>query len=90
MSNAARDALNEGFKDLDTILKRISVETGLAPAQIVERWDATKTRLVNSWNIYQNFFEERREEELARLPPEKQPPGASPTYTAVRLIANVA
>ncbi len=73
LSNNSRKALNDGFDELDTVLKRISNATGLPPIQIVERWDATKTRVVNSWNIYQGYFEERREQELSRLPPEERP-----------------
>lgn len=70
MTNVGRKALQEGFEELDACIHRISAKTGLNSAQIVDRWDATKTRVANSWNIYQSFFEERREQELARLDPE--------------------
>lgn len=73
LSDNARQALNRGFEELDAVLKRISSTTGLTPVQIVERWDATETRVVNSWNIYQGYFEEQREGELSRLPPEERP-----------------
>ena len=73
MTNAARDALQDGFAELDACVQRISARTGLNVAQIVERWDATKTRVSNSWNIYQSYFEERRERELARLDPQVHP-----------------
>lgn len=70
MTNIARKVLQDGFEELDACIQRIGAKTGLNSAQIVERWDATKTRVVNSWNIYQSFFEERRDQELARLDPE--------------------
>ena len=73
MTSAARQALQDGFDELDACIRRISAKTGLNAAQIVERWDATKTRVSNSWNIYQGFFEERRNEELARLDPKVHP-----------------
>ena len=73
LSNTARKALQEGFAELDACIQCISAKTGLNPAQIVERWDATKTRVANSWNIYQGFFEEWRDQELARLDPEVHP-----------------
>jgi hypothetical protein len=74
MTNAAREALRKGFGDLNACINRISAETGLKPAQIVERWDVAKTRVVSTWNIYQTFFEERREQELARLDADARPP----------------
>ncbi|KJA14941.1 hypothetical protein HYPSUDRAFT_208298 [Hypholoma sublateritium FD-334 SS-4] len=84
MTNTARQALQEGFGELDACIKRISAKTGLNPAQIVERWDATETRVSNSWNLYQGFFEDKREEELARLDPEVHPhPGAIPKKAAI-------
>lgn len=73
MTNVCRKALQEGFEELDACIQRVSARTGLNPAQIVDRWDATKTRVANSWNIYQGFFEEQRDEELARLDPEVHP-----------------
>lgn len=73
LSDNGRQALSDGFAELDAALKRISNRTGLAPVQIVKRWDATKTRVTNSWNIYQGYFEERREEEISRLRPEERP-----------------
>ena len=91
MSNAARKALQEGFAELDVCIQRVSAKTGLNPAQIVERWDATKTRVANSWNIYQGFFEEQRDQELARLDPKDHPPTLrehlvlSPRYLALIL-----
>ncbi len=73
LSKTCRKALQDGFAELDACIQRISAKTGLNPAQIVERWDATKTRVANSWNIYQGFFEEWRDRELARLDPKIHP-----------------
>ncbi|KJA25424.1 hypothetical protein HYPSUDRAFT_199591 [Hypholoma sublateritium FD-334 SS-4] len=84
MTNTARQALQEGFAELDGCIRRISAKTGLNPAQIVERWDVTKTRVTNSWNLYQGFFEEKRDQELARLDPEVHPhSGAIPKKAAI-------
>ncbi|KAF8178003.1 hypothetical protein BJ912DRAFT_1063344 [Pholiota molesta] len=84
MSSAARDALQQGFHDLDLLLKEIGAKTGLSPTQIVERWDVTKARLSSSWNIYQSYFEAQRADELARLPLEKQAlAGGLPTKATI-------
>ncbi|KAF9479009.1 hypothetical protein BDN70DRAFT_895302 [Pholiota conissans] len=82
LSNKARDALTRGFQKLDSCVKQISAETKLTPVQIVERWDATGSRTVNSWNIYQGYFAENREQEVARLSPEDQPPPAAVASTS--------
>lgn len=79
LPNKAQQALFRGIQALEDCVEKIAEETGLTPAQIVERWDVAKTRTISSWNIYQAFFRERQENELNRLDPEDRPEGESST-----------
>lgn len=73
LSKASRDALIDGFKKLDDLLKQTSAETGLSVIQIIERWDGAKNRAPMTWNIYQAFFEVSQEKEISRLDEQDRP-----------------
>ncbi len=78
LSTALQEILKDGLKELDKVAKRISVETGLNVPQVKERWRVKDGRTVSHWNIYQEYFGEHVEEELARLPKEAIKTGKLP------------
>ncbi|KAF8968070.1 hypothetical protein BDZ97DRAFT_2073144 [Flammula alnicola] len=56
LSNEVLDTLDKGISDLDALIKEISDSTGLAPDQVISRWQPGGSREVNYWNIYQRYF----------------------------------
>jgi len=73
LSKEKRQALDDGYKRLDEIVKGISIETGLPIQMVINRWNRASTRKKNHWNIYQCYFRAHLQQEVDRLPSESQP-----------------
>ena len=68
LSKEKRAALEDGFQQLDKVAQRTSEATGLSVMQIIKRWNTATTHVKSSWNIYQQYFKQKRDQEIRRLP----------------------
>jgi hypothetical protein len=66
-STEVKALLSSGFRELDSLVKKISDDTGYAVNQILDRWLASNGRHQSSWNIYQMYFSKHRDQEMERL-----------------------
>jgi hypothetical protein len=59
--------IDDELTEFDKRLVRLSKDTGVSVASIMKRWNTTKNRGGSLWNIYQRYFNDHKEDELARL-----------------------
>lgn len=78
LSNDRLELLKEGLNGLDSMAKKISVDTGLTVPQVKERWRVKDGRMISTWNLYQEYFCEHIDQELGRLPTEERVLGRFP------------
>ena len=66
-SSQTLKTIDNELTEIDKRLARLSKATGVSVASITKRWNITKTRGGSLWNIYQRYFNDHKEDELARL-----------------------
>lgn len=72
LSKEKRQALDDGYKRMDEVVKEISLQTGLPVQLVINRWNRASTRKKNRWNIYQKYFRAHLHQEMMRLSPKSQ------------------
>ena len=68
-SEVVLDILDEGFQRLHDEISEISIQSGLPPQQVVDRFikNYARSNGSNHWNEYQTYFAQHMQCELARL-----------------------
>ena len=66
-SSQTLNVVDAELASMDATLARLSKKTGISIANILKRWNTTKTRGSSLWNIYQRYFTANKDEELERI-----------------------